>query len=40
MSVAKTDRAPAQEVSARDRPGRKAKNRLKPAQVWRIKSAT
>jgi len=40
MSVAKTDLAPAREASAGDRPRKRAKSRLKPAQVWRIKSAT
>jgi hypothetical protein len=37
--VAKTDRAPVPEGSARDHPRNKTKSRLKPAQVWRVQSA-
>ena len=38
VSVAKTDRAAAREVSVRDHPRNKTKSRLKPAQVWRVQS--
>jgi len=40
MSAAKPDRASAREARPRDSPRKRAKSRLKSAQVWRVKNAT